>query len=302
MVIVNKMFSSFFRRAPTPPPQPPPTAREILEHNNRCLDTYKEIIDLNKQIAADLKENTRLLMSVMPRQTPVQIRTCPSNHSLVQYTALGGNCDVCNRIVFVGDQVMDCRECNWYMCERCSRTNGFTLRPPPPTTSDMYNLMNQMFPRTTRAAQSELFTFDIPLGGQGYNEFVTQLTQTLNQLAQTGQEDVVITPTTEQIDRACCVIPAIEANLPSREGEDVEFICPIDLSPVRPDENVMIIKHCGHTFRESNLRELFRRDVKCPLCRFDIRNHVETNATHSSSENESEDDILILDRLLGTFD
>ena len=298
------MFSSFFRRAPVvaATASEAPTSREILEHNNRCLDTYRQIIDLNKQIAADLKENTRLLMSAMPRQTHVQIRTCPSNHELVQYTAIGGNCDICNRIVFVGEQVMDCRACNWYMCARCARTNGFTLTQQQQNQS-LYNLMNQLFPQTTATAQTELYTFDVPLNGQGFDEFVAQLTQSLNQIAPTGQEDVVITPTTEQIDRACCVIPAIEANLPSREGEeDVEFICPIDLSPVRPDENVMIIKHCGHTFRESNLRELFRRDVKCPLCRFDIRNHVETNATHSSSENESEDDIDILDRLLGTFE
>ena len=292
------MFSSFFRRAQPPAAAEAPTAREILEHNNRCLDTYKQIIDLNKQIAADLKENTRLLMSVMPRQTQVQIRTCPSNHSLVQYTAIGGNCDICNRIVFVGQQVMDCRACNWYMCARCSRTNGFTLsrQQPQQQNQSLYNLMNQMFPQTTATAQTELYTFDVPLNGQGLDEFVTQLTQTLNQIAPMGQEDVVIAPTQEQIDQACDVIPACEANL----GD--EYVCPIDLSPVRPDENVMIIKHCGHTFRESNLRELFRRDVKCPLCRFDIRNHVETNATHSSSENESEDDILILDRLLGTFD
>lgn len=251
-----------------------PTSREILEHNNRCLDTYRQIIDLNKQIAVDLKENTRLLMSAMPRQTHVQIRTCPSSHSLVQYTAIGGSCDVCNRIVFVGQQVMDCRECNWYMCERCARTNGFTLTQQQQNQS-LYNLMNQLFPQTTATAQTELYTFDVPLNGQGFDEFVAQLTQSLNQIAPTGQEDVAISPTPEQIVRACDVMPAYELNLSD------EYVCPIDLSPVGSDENVMIIKHCGHVFRESNLRELFTRDVKCPMCRFDIREHL----------NESESDI-----------
>jgi hypothetical protein len=224
------MFSSFFRRSPVvaATASDAPTAREILEHNNRCLDTYKQIIDMNKQIAADLKENTRLLMSVMPRQTQVQIRTCPSNHSLVQYTAIGGNCDICNRIVFVGEQVMDCRACNWYMCPRCARTNGFTLtrQQPQQQNQSLYNLMNQMFPQTTATAQTELYTFDVPLNGQGLDEFVTQLTQTLNQIAPMSQEDVVITPTTEQIDRACDVMTASEANLSD------EYLCPIDLSPI----------------------------------------------------------------------
>jgi hypothetical protein len=150
----------------------------------------------------------------------------------------------------------------------------------------MYNLMNQLFPQTTATAQTELYTFDVPLNGQGFDEFVAQLTQSLNQIAPTGQEDVVITPTTEQIDQACCVMPAIEAN------RSAEFLCPIDLSPVSSDENVMIIKHCGHAFRESNLRELFRRDVKCPLCRFDIRDHVMV-----TNDSESEDDDI-----RGTFD
>jgi len=263
------MFSSFFRRAPVAVAaatvSEAPTSREILEHNNRCLETYRQIIDLNKQIAADLKENTRLLMSAMPRQTVV---TCPRNHELVQYTAIGGSCDVCNRIVFVGQQVMDCRECNWYMCARCARTNGFTLTPQQPNQS-LYNLMNQMFPQTSATAQTELYTFDVPLNGQGFDEFVTQLTQTLNQIAPTGQEDVVISPTEEQIVRACDVMPAYQLNL----GD--EYVCPIDLSPVGSEENVMIIKHCGHVFRESNLRELFTRDVKCPMCRFDIRDYDE---------------------------
>ena len=231
--------------------------REILEYSNKCIDTYREIIRLNNRIAEDMMKNTRLLINSIP--FPPQIRTCPSNHELVVYTALGGNCDVCNRIVFLGEQVMDCRQCNWYMCRQCSRRNGITI--PQSTFSGL---------RQTAPPQTELFTFDIPInGGQSFDDFVSQLAQTLNQIAPTSQEDVVITPTEEQINRACIVMPASDAHL----GE--QYVCPIDLSPIDDDESVMKIKHCGHVFRESNLRELFTRDVKCPMCRFDIREYVD---------------------------
>lgn len=265
------MFSAFFRsmrQQEVPVHREPntdsPTAREILDYGNRCMDTYKQIIEMNKQIATDIRQTTRLLTNAMPR--PQQIRTCPSNHDLVLYTAIGGNCDVCNRIVFVGEQVMDCRTCNWYMCARCARNNGFTIIPQP----SMANLINQLFPQPAAAAtptpSTELFTFDIPLNGQGFDDFITQLTQTLNEIAPISQEDVVVSPTEAQIDNACLVMPA-------REAVDRDYLCPIDLYTITDDESVMKIKHCGHVFRENNLRELFTRDVRCPMCRFDIRDH-----------------------------
>jgi hypothetical protein len=286
------MFSAFFRsmsnqpatvNVATPPANSnPPSSREILEYNNRCLDTYRQIIDMNKRIAADIKENTRLLIASMPR---VSTRTCPNNHSLTQYTALGGNCDVCNRIVFIGEQVMDCRECNWYMCTRCARRNGFDMTPAPMPLQSLTN--NLLRTPTTTSTGSELFTFDIPLNGTGFDEFISQLTQTLNQIVPMEQENVAVVPTESQINKACVVMSAREANLSD------QYVCPIDLSPVAPDDNVMVIKHCKHAFRENNLRELFTRDVKCPMCRFDIRDHVEVTSG-------DEDDIL--DSPLGTFD
>ncbi len=276
------MFSAFFRSfdnrqnsASVPAASNPPSSREILEYNNRCLDTYRQIIDMNKRIMTDMTENTRLLMASMPR--PQQIRTCPSNHNLTLYTALGGNCDVCNRIVFVGEQVMDCRECNWYMCARCARSNGFTMPAPTPVRPpSLQTLMNELLrtpPQPVTTTSSELFTFDIPLNGTGFDEFISQLTQTLNQIAPMAQEDVAIVPTEAQIDAACYLTSAREAQLDE---------CAIDLQPLSPDENVMVIKHCKHAFRENNLRELFTRDCKCPLCRYDIRDYVEESEEESN--------------------
>jgi hypothetical protein len=160
---------------------------------------------------------------------------------------------------------------------------------PAPTFQTLINELMRPSAAADAAPQtsSELFTFDIPLNGTGFDEFISQLTQTLNQIAPTAQEDVVVAPTEAQINEACVVIPSREADLSD------QYVCPIDLSPIDDDENVMIIKHCKHAFRESNLRELFTRDVRCPMCRFDIRDHVEVFA------NEDED---ALDSPLETFD
>ena len=51
-------------------------------------------------------------------------------------------------------------------------------------------------------------------------------------------------------------------------------------------ERICQIKHCGHIFREEALRNWFRRNVRCPVCRYDIRNYVNTNRNSDISNND----------------
>jgi len=44
---------------------------------------------------------------------------CPNRHELTLWTARAGRCDGCHCFVADGDQVMDCRACNWYLCSDC---------------------------------------------------------------------------------------------------------------------------------------------------------------------------------------
>jgi len=44
---------------------------------------------------------------------------CPKNHLLQPWKANPGRCDGCNARVEHGDSVMDCRQCNWYLCDEC---------------------------------------------------------------------------------------------------------------------------------------------------------------------------------------
>jgi len=44
---------------------------------------------------------------------------CPGGHSLILRAAGSGRCDGCHKAVAAGEQVMECRQCNWYLCATC---------------------------------------------------------------------------------------------------------------------------------------------------------------------------------------
>jgi len=89
-------------------------------------------------------------------------------------------------------------------------------------------------------------------------------TQLLNFLGQ-FYNNVPVVPTRQQIDAATrrVIYREIEAPLNSS--------CPICLDRFQPDDNVMQIIHCGHIFNEDSINLWFRTNVRCPVCRHDIR-------------------------------
>lgn len=52
-----------------------------------------------------------------------------------------------------------------------------------------------------------------------------------------------------------------------KSGNDV---CPIALEGFAEGEIVCRINHCGHTFKDTCLRNWFQRQSHCPVCRYDI--------------------------------
>lgn len=55
-----------------------------------------------------------------------QANQCPSRHTLADYVTLGGCCDGCGVTTPPGTNVMDCRVCNWYLCDKCSGRKATT--------------------------------------------------------------------------------------------------------------------------------------------------------------------------------
>ena len=69
-------------------------------------------------------------------------------------------------------------------------------------------------------------------------------------------------------------------------GEYNNNTCPITLEEFNHGERICQIKQCGHIFREEALRNWFRRNVRCPVCRYDIRHYINTNRNVDISNND----------------
>jgi hypothetical protein len=91
----------------------------------------------------------------------------------------------------------------------------------------------------------------------------------------------VVSPSPEQITRAT---ETYSYNI----SEESNTQCPITLDEFQENENVCRIRHCGHTFRENALRNWFQQNVRCPVCRYDIRTNNEPNPAHESQDQEEE--------------
>jgi len=86
------------------------------------------------------------------------------------------------------------------------------------------------------------------------------------------ESPVRIRPSRSQINNATSLIRLSDVTT-DISGNTTQTRCPIDLIDFTEDDSIMRIDHCGHLFRESNLRIHFRNNTRCPLCRFDIRDH-----------------------------
>lgn len=70
----------------------------------------------------------------------------------------------------------------------------------------------------------------------------------------------------------------------SQIQEPLNTRCPISLEPFDANNEVTQILGCGHVFNPTNLLSWFERNVRCPVCRFDIREQLERNTTEDSTD------------------
>ena len=96
------------------------------------------------------------------------------------------------------------------------------------------------------------------------NLFTRNLTRQTNV---SDLEDVVVYPSTQQLNRATEIIVF------NRDGFYNNTTCPITLEPFIDGEQVCRIKHCSHIFKRDAIINWFSRNVRCPVCRYDIRDY-----------------------------
>ena len=84
-------------------------------------------------------------------------------------------------------------------------------------------------------------------------------------------ENVPIIPTQQQIDNATRLVRYSDILEPLSEA------CPITLERFRLDDNVRQIETCGHIFLPQAFNQWFNSNVRCPVCRYDIRTYTTTD-------------------------
>ena len=82
---------------------------------------------------------------------------------------------------------------------------------------------------------------------------------------------VIVRPTNQQIENASRLVSYSEIQNPNSEA------CPISLERFNPTDQVRQINHCGHIFLPNEFNEWFHTNVRCPVCRYDIRNNNNNN-------------------------
>lgn len=97
------------------------------------------------------------------------------------------------------------------------------------------------------------------------------LTGETNELTDDFLTPIIVRPTQQQIERATEVIRYGDITNPPNST------CPITLNHFQDNVSVTRIMYCGHIFSENSLDNWFRENVRCPMCRYDIRNYTGSN-------------------------
>ena len=138
------------------------------------------------------------------------------------------------------------------MPETTRRANHINLPPPPPPSTST----NRTSPRTMHQSLSYLL-----FPGIG-----------------TQFQDVVVRPSTEQIERATELIE-YRPNL-----QLTNLRCPITLDEFQEGDIIRRIRHCGHAFKRQSIENWFETNVRCPICRYDIRTYQSSDRNTSNEE------------------
>jgi len=91
---------------------------------------------------------------------------------------------------------------------------------------------------------------------------------------------VPVRPTQEQIDTASRLIRFEDIQTPN------STICAISLEPFTPSDTVRQLNHCAHIFFPDQFNQWFQNNVKCPVCRHDIRSSAVNDIPAASLANE----------------
>jgi len=138
--------------------------------------------------------------------------------------------------------------------------------------------------RTTLNPRNYVFTY-LPRtnhGNQVLNTRVPFFTREFN-VQYDNLQPVVVRPSPIQL------LTAVEYTTYS-SSEIQQEADPVDQNDFTDGEAIVQIRQCGHCFRPHNFDAWFQSNVRCPMCRFDIRESINSERTTlDSSANNATD-------------
>ena len=81
-------------------------------------------------------------------------------------------------------------------------------------------------------------------------------------------QNILVRPTPEQIETSTHLV-VFQPNM-----ENINTSCPITLNDFQEGDIIRQIRHCRHAFHEESIQSWFQRNVRCPVCRYDIRDYT----------------------------
>lgn len=88
---------------------------------------------------------------------------------------------------------------------------------------------------------------------------------------------VIVRPSRHQLDRATRIVRYGDIENP------INTQCPISLENFQDGSNVVQILICRHIFQPSSFNQWFNSNVRCPVCRYDIRNYSSTTENNEET-------------------
>jgi len=145
-------------------------------------------------------------------------------------------------------------------------------------TNNIFNSTNNIRQRQRPDSQRSTRSFNTPIRQPEErlaNMLVSMMLPTFagqsNDLNDDFLRPVIIRPTQQQITRATEIVRYGDILNPPNST------CPIVLNHFQENDNVTRIMYCGHIFSENSLDNWFRENVRCPMCRYDIRTYTGSN-------------------------
>jgi len=138
---------------------------------------------------------------------------------------------------------------------------------------DLRRESNNSFLNNSRNAQTLYYAeFDISRNRYMNPRARTENRPLINRLVDTFlnsfNQPVPIRPTQEQINNASITRTFSQIENP------INIECPITLEPFSPNAEVTVLLGCNHVFHRNSINSWFQNNVRCPVCRYDIREYV----------------------------